>query len=158
MKFSVAPLQTQGLLHTSAISVPSRLRALDARRDKPLRGLRVAVKEIFDVAGMKTGLGSRHYTELYPPASVTAPAIQRLIDAGAELIGLSKMCSMVLKAPPTQCIDFSAPFNPRGDGYQSPSGGNSGQAAAIAAYPWLDFAIGSDCELNSNLPSRSVGM
>lgn len=53
---------------------------------------------------------------------------------------------MVLKAPPTQCIDVSAPFNPRGDGYLSPSGGSSGQATAVAAYEWVDFAIGSDCE------------
>ncbi|KAL9047060.1 MAG: hypothetical protein Q9214_000267 [Letrouitia sp. 1 TL-2023] len=156
-EYSVTLLQVQGLLHTSAISVPSRLRAPNAGRDRPLRGLRVAVKEIFDVAGMKTGLGSRHYTELYPPATVTAPAVQRLIDAGAELIGITKMCSMVLKAPPTQCVDFSAPFNPRGDGYQSPSGGSSGQAAAIAAYSWLDFAIGSDCELDFESPISQCG-
>lgn len=114
---SVVPLQAQGILHASAISVPSRLRTLNAGRDKPLQGLRFAVKEIFDLNGVKTGLGSRHYTGLYPPATVTAPAIQRLVDAGAELVGISKMCSMVLNAPPAQCVDFSAPFNPRGDGY-----------------------------------------
>lgn len=111
----------------------------------PLAGTRITVKDIFDVAGLKTGLGSRAYAELYPPAKTTAHSIQKLLNLGAELVGMSKMCSMVLNAPPTQCVDVIAPFNPRGDGYQSPSGGSSGQAAAVATYKWLDFAIGSDC-------------
>lgn len=104
------------------------------------------MKDIFTIQGLRMGLGSRAYTELYPPASSTAPAIQILLDAGAQLVGISKMCSMVLKAPPTQCIDLSAPFNPRGDGYHSPSGGSSGSAVAVAAYDWIDFAIASDCK------------
>lgn len=32
------------------------------------------------------------------------------------------------------------------DGYQSPGGGSSGSASAIAAYEWLDIAIGTDSE------------
>lgn len=143
--YSILPLQIQGMGQKAAIAVPSRLPGCSKTR-LPLSGYRITVKEIFDVRGLKTGLGSRAYTELYPPASQTAPAIQKLIEGGADLIGISKMCSMVLKAPPTQCIDVSAPFNPRGDGYLSPSGGSSGQAAAVATYEWVDFAVGSDCE------------
>ena len=141
---SVIPLQVQGSGQWSAIAVPSRLCVRDPRKS-PLQGVRITVKEIFSVKGLKTGLGSRAYSELYPPATATSPAIQKLLDAGAEVLGVSKMCPMVLKAPPTQCVDVSAPFNPRGDGYHSPSGGSSGQAAAVATYPWLDFAIASDC-------------
>ena len=37
-----------------------------------------------------------------------------------------------------------APFNPRGDSYQSPSSSSTGSAVASAAYPWLDFTIGTD--------------
>ena len=141
---SVTPINIQGSGQRSAIAVPSRLCVRDPR-SLPLQGVRITVKEIFNMQGLRTGLGSRAYTELYPPAPATSPAIQRLLDAGAEVLGMSKMCPMVLKAPPTQCIDVSAPFNPRGDGYHSPSGGSSGQAAAVANYPWLDFAVASDC-------------
>jgi len=144
VNLSVIPLHIQSSGQQSAISVSSRLCNRDSR-SLPLQGVRITVKDIFDMEGLKTGLGSRAYAELYPPASTTAPAIQRLLDLGVDLVGMSKMCPMVLKAPPTQCIDVSAPFNPRGDGYHSPSGGSSGQAAAIANYPWLDFAIASDC-------------
>ena len=40
--------------------------------------------------------------------------------------------------------DYLAPFNPRGDRYQSPSSSSTGSAVASAAYPWLDFTIGTD--------------
>lgn len=127
------------------VTVASRVQRLEPSR-KPLAGVRITVKDMFDVKGFTTSLGSREYLALSKPATETAPAIQKLIDQGAEIVGLSKMCSMVLLQHPPHCVDFAAPFNPRGDGYQSPSGGNSGQAAAIAAYEWLDIAVGTDCK------------
>jgi Asp-tRNA(Asn)/Glu-tRNA(Gln) amidotransferase A subunit family amidase len=48
------------------------------------------VKDIFDVAGIKSSGGNRAYYQLSPPANETAPAIQKLIDAGAVLIGKMK--------------------------------------------------------------------
>lgn len=143
--FSVVPLHFQRSCQRPAIAVPSRLCGRDPR-SLPLQGVRITVKEIFNMKGLKTGLGSRGYAELYPPALATSTAIQKLVDVGVEILGMSKMCPMVLKTPPTHCVDVSAPFNPRGDGYHSPSGGSSGQAAAVATYPWLDFAVASDCE------------
>ncbi|KAL8963643.1 MAG: hypothetical protein Q9193_000112 [Seirophora villosa] len=153
---SFIPLHIQGTGQKAAIAVASRL-PNSIKNPLPLAGYRITVKEIFDVQGVKTRLGSRAFAELYPPASKTAPAVQKLIDAGANLLGISKMCSMVLKAPPTQCIDVSAPFNPRGDGYLSPSGGSSGQAAAVAAYEWVDFAIGSDSTFSGRMPAQANG-
>lgn len=140
-------MNIQGSAQVPAIAAPSRIRFGANSPRLPLHGVRITVKNIFDVAGLRTALGSRPYAELYPPAKITAVAVQKLIDVGAEIVGMSKMCPMVLKAPPTQCIDVSAPFNPRGDGYLSPSGGSSGHAAAVATHEWLDFAIGSDCKL-----------
>lgn len=51
---------------------------------------------------------------------------------------------MMGKADPKDCIDYLDAFNPRGDGYQFPSGGSSGSAAVVAAYDWLDLSIGTD--------------
>lgn len=130
-----------------SIAVPSRLQSYGAST-KPLAGLRITVKDMFDIEGLAKSLGSREYLALSPTATTTAPAIQILIEQGANVVGLSKMCSMVLLQHPPQCIDFPAPFNPRGDGYQSPSGGNSGQAAAVATYHWLDIAVGTDCDIH----------
>lgn len=41
-------------------------------------------------------------------------------------------------------VDYQAPWNPRGDQYQSTGGSSSGSAAAVAAYDLLDIAIGTD--------------
>jgi hypothetical protein len=144
-------LTIQSTHHTTrSIAVPSRLRTKKSPTF-PLSGMRITVKDMFQIEGFRTSLGSRAYLDLYSPAPHTAPAIQKLIERGAVVLGLTQLCSMVGTTEPTQCIDFQAPFNPRGDGYQSPSGGSSGQPAAIAAYEWLDIAIGSDCESKNSL-------
>lgn len=53
---------------------------------------------------------------------------------------------MLETAPTDFCtrVDYLAPFNPRGDGYQQPSSSSTGSAVACAAYPWLDFTVGTD--------------
>jgi hypothetical protein len=144
-------LTIQSTSHTTrSIAVPSRLRAKKSPTF-PLSGMRVTVKDMFQVEGFRASLGSRAYLDLYPPALRTAPAIQKLIERGAVVLGFTQLCSMVGTTELTQCIDFQAPFNSRGDGYQSPSGGSSGQPAAIAAYGWLDIAVGSDCESKNSV-------
>jgi hypothetical protein len=148
----LVPLRVAGSAHnTISVAVPSRLR-FNRTPSLPLAGVRITVKDIFDLEGIRTSLGSRDHLRLYPPASQTALAVQSLIESGCELTSLSKMCSMVLKQEPTQSIEFLAPMNPRADGWQSPSGGSSGQASAIAQYDWLDIAIASDC---TYVPSSS---
>lgn len=42
-------------------------------------------------------------------------------------------------------VDYHAPWNPRADGYQTPSASSSGSGAAAAAYDWLDLSTGTDC-------------
>ena len=39
---------------------------------------------------------------------------------------------------------YAAPLNPRGDTFQKPSSSSTGSAVACAAYPWLDFTVGTD--------------
>lgn len=67
-------------LNTLSIPVPSRLYTHFAADRRPLEGKRVAVKDLFDMAGLRTGGGSRAYYSTYPPKAVTAVSIQRLID------------------------------------------------------------------------------
>ena len=58
-----------------------------------------------------------------------------------------------------RCIrtDYLAPFNPRGDSYQSPSSSSTGSAVASAAYPWLDFTIGTDTGGSTRHPAGVCG-
>ncbi|KAI9349312.1 amidase signature enzyme [Zopfochytrium polystomum] len=127
------------------VPVPSRLYFGAATTARPLEGLRVAVKDIYDVAGVKTGCGSRAYYALYPAARESSVVVKRLLAAGAVVVGKTKTSQFANGESPTaDWVDQLCPFNPRGEGYQGPSSSSSGSGAAMAAYDWLDSAVGSD--------------
>ena len=111
---------------------------------RPLAGDRIAIKDIFHLRGVKTSLCSRDYFNIYPHQESTADAVQSLINLGAHIVGKTHLSSFAMWEKPTQCTDFQDPFNPRGDGYQSPAGSSSGSGAAIASYDWLDYTLGTD--------------
>jgi hypothetical protein len=111
---------------------------------RPLAGLRVGLKDIIDVRGVKTTLSSRAYAELYPARKEHAPFVRRLLDLGAVIVGKTKTSQF---STATGWVDFRRPRNPRGDGYQEPSGSSTGGAAALAGYRWLDHSVAGDCRL-----------
>ena len=112
---------------------------------KPLAGMRVNLKDNFRVAGIKTTMASRAFTELYTAEEKSADVVTRLVELGAVVVGKSRMCSFAAGEEPTdQWVDFHCPFNPRADMYQSPGSSSSGAGASLAGYPWLDFALGTD--------------
>ncbi|KAL1638141.1 hypothetical protein SLS58_008978 [Diplodia intermedia] len=141
----------------AAVPVPSRLQHHSA---DPLwlAGKRIAVKDNFDIEGVKTSLCNRAYNAFYPPARSTAACVQKLLDQGAVVVGKTKLSSFAATEEPVECIDWPAPWNPRADGYQSPAGSSSGSAAAIAAYGWLDIAIGSDTSGSGRRPGHWNGV
>src|SRR5207245_10970504 len=53
----------------------------------PLTGLTFAAKDLFDVAGHPTGGGNPDWARQRPVPTRHAWAVQRLLDAGATLIG-----------------------------------------------------------------------
>jgi len=59
--------------------------ALPGSGHGPLAGLTFAVKDVFDIAGSRTGFGNPAWLESHPPAASTASAVQLLLDAGAEV-------------------------------------------------------------------------
>lgn len=99
----------------AAIPVPSRL-YFTASDDKPLSGVRVAVKDIYHVNGVKTGAGSRAYYELYPPKNKSAPSVQKLVDLGAVIIGKVKTSQFANGENPTaDWYDINMPRELRTD-------------------------------------------
>ncbi|KAF5540760.1 glutamyl-trna amidotransferase [Fusarium mexicanum] len=140
------------------IGVPSRL-YFTPTDEKPLAGVRFAVKDLFSLAGIKKSNGNRAWWNLYPSANQTAIAIQNLIDAGAIIIGTQKLSQFANGAVPTaDWVDYHAPFNPRGDGYNDPSSSSAGASASIASYSWLDIVVGSDTGGSVRWPAAAVGV
>lgn len=142
---------------SSTIGVPSRL-YYTKTPFQPLAGVRLGVKDIFHIQGTRTSCGNRAYYSLYPPANVTAPAVQKLVDAGAVVVGKMKTSQFANgEAATADWVDYHSPFNARGDGYQDPSSSSAGPGAGIGAYSWLDLGLGSDTGGSIRNPSQVNG-
>ena len=142
----------------NGVAVPSRL-YFTPTAAQPLAGYRLAVKDIFDVKGLKTGCGNRAMYALYPPKNASCPAVQRLLDGGAVLVGKTKASQFANGETATaDWVDQHAPFNPRGEGYQDAGASSTGSGAGVAAYPWLDYAVGSDTGGSVRSPASVDGV
>ena len=67
--------------------VPGPRVHIEGRPGGPLSGLTFAAKDLFDVAGHPTGGGNPDWARSNPVPARHAWAVQRLLDAGATLIG-----------------------------------------------------------------------
>jgi Asp-tRNA(Asn)/Glu-tRNA(Gln) amidotransferase A subunit family amidase len=137
------------------IPVPSRIYSWSDPR--PLAGARVAIKDLFDMKGLITSGGSQAWATIMTPANMTAPSIQRIVDLGAVLVGKYKLAQFASGSNPWDWQDEQYPWNPRGDGYLTCSASSSGGGCSVAAYPWLDYAIGSDTGSSMRRPAAVSG-
>ncbi|KPM46032.1 hypothetical protein AK830_g410 [Neonectria ditissima] len=143
---------------TKNIAIPPRLYSTPTD-EKPLAGLRLGVKDIYHVNGVATSGGNRACFYLYGAQNNTAPAIQLFIDLGAVLVG--KMGTVQFANGDRVTADWvglHALFNPRGDGYQNPSGTSTGPGCGVGAYNWLDLAVGSDTGGSMRGPAGASGI
>jgi Amidase len=140
------------------IGVPSRLYYVPSA-NMPLAGVRIGIKDIYDIAGVRTGNGNRAFYNLYPPATVNSVVVQKLVDAGAVIVGKQKTSQFANGQMATaDWVDYHSPFNGRGDGYQDPSSSSAGAGASMGSYPWLDIALGSDTGGSIRGPSQTNGL
>jgi aspartyl-tRNA(Asn)/glutamyl-tRNA(Gln) amidotransferase subunit A len=118
--------------------------------DGPLAGRRLAVKDLLDTAGIRTTYGSRLYADHVPDR--TATAVQRLVDAGAVVVGktqLPEFAWIVLGQSPW----YGTCHNPARPG-RTTGGSSSGSAAALAA-GLCDLALGTDTGCSIRLPAAA---
>ncbi|KAK0621468.1 amidase signature domain-containing protein [Bombardia bombarda] len=143
---------------TGSVAVPSRL-YFKQTPQLPLNGARISLKDNIHLNGVETTLGSRAYTELYGKQNTTAEFVKVLIKHGAVIVGKTKLSAFAgAELPPNMCIDYFPPWNPRGDGYQGPSGSSSGAAASVAGYRWVDYALCTDTTGSMRMPAAVHGL
>jgi len=121
----------------------------------PLGGLGFAVKDVYDVAGHRTGFGSPDWLRTHAPAARTAPVVERLLEAGAHLVGRTHSDEMTWSLAGDNA-HYGAPVNVNAPGRLA-GGSSSGSAAAVAA-GLVDFALGSDTGGSVRLPASFCGI
>jgi amidase len=121
----------------------------------PLAGLTFAAKDLFDVAGHPTGGGNPDWARHHPIPTRHAWAVQRLLDAGATLIGKTITDEVSLGILGENPFD-GTPLNPRAPD-RVPGGSSSGSASAVAA-GLCDTALGTDTGGSVRVPASFCGL
>ena len=129
--------------------------ALEGSATGPLLGCSFAVKDVFDIAGHRTGNGHPRWLETHPPAERTASAVERLLAAGARLVGKS-YCDEMTYSINGENVHYGAPVNPQAPG-RIPGGSSSGSASAVSG-GLVDFALGTDCGGSVRIPASYCGI
>lgn len=143
------------MLDTVGAFVPDGIFEVEGASEGPLAGKTFAAKDIIDVAGRSTSCGNPDWLRTHAPATATASAIQRCLDAGANLVG--KTVTEELATGLTgENIHHGTPLNLNAPGHVS-GGSSSGSAAAVTA-GLVDFALGSDTGGSVRSPASFCGI
>lgn len=129
--------------------------AMAGAESGPLKGLTFAAKDLFDIAGARTGFGQPDWLRTHAPAETTAPAVQAFLDAGAQLVGKTH-CDELCYSLTGENVHYGTPRNVNAPG-RIPGGSSNGSAAAVAA-GLVDFALGSDCGGSIRIPASYCGV
>jgi aspartyl-tRNA(Asn)/glutamyl-tRNA(Gln) amidotransferase subunit A len=127
--------------------------AAPAPAEGALRGVPVAVKDLFCTEGVPTTAGSRILEGYVPP--YTATAVSRLTESGARLLGKTNMDEFAMGSS-NENSAYGPVRNPW-DRNRVPGGSSGGSAAAVAGRlaPW---AIGTDTGGSIRQPAAFSGI
>lgn len=120
-----------------------------------LAGLTLGVKDIFDVKGVVSGWGNPDRYEEGKVAEATAPAVQKLLDAGARFIGKTQTEELAFSMI-GQNVHYPHPVNPAAP--DRVTGGSSSGSAAAVAGGLADIATGSDTGGSVRAPASFCGL
>ncbi len=127
-------------------------RRLVAGEVLPLAGTVVAVKDNIDVQGLPTTAGCSAFA--YRPG-VSAPAVQRLVEAGSVILGKTNLDQFA-----TGLVGTRSPYGAV-RGARDPervSGGSSSGSAVAVALGITDFALGTDTAGSGRVPAAFGGI
>ena len=124
-------------------------------RSGPLKGLTLAVKDLFDVEGYPTSAGSPHMLALSGIKKKSAAVVQKLLDAGAEFTGKTITDELAFSLNGKNA-HFGTPLN--GGAKDRIPGGSSSGSASVVSNGLCDFALGTDTGGSVRAPASHCGL
>jgi len=135
--------------------VPGEIFELGGRSEGQLAGLNFAVKDLFDVVGRKTGGGNPSWKESHAPAARSAAAVERLLYAGAKVVGKTITDELAYSIVGKNW-HYGTPRNGAAS-ERMPGGSSSGSASAVSN-GLCDFALGTDSGGSVRVPAAYCGL
>ncbi|MEP6825759.1 MAG: amidase, partial [Ramlibacter sp.] len=142
-------LKTMSAAVRSAAADPSQ-------RERPLAGLPVSVKDLFDLEGQTTAAGSTVLADA-APAQRDSPAVARLKAAGGAVMGRTNMTEFAFSGVGTN-PHFGTPVNPADPAVARIPGGSSSGAAVSVATGAAYIGLGSDTGGSIRIPAALCGI
>lgn len=134
---------------------PDGMIRIEGAADGPLKGMTFAVKDLFDVAGTRTGAGNPDFLKRRAPATHHAPPVQSLLDAGATLIGKT-ITDEIAFGLAGENYHYGTPRNSAAP-ERIPGGSSSGSVSVVAG-GICDTALGTDTGGSVRVPSSHCGV
>lgn len=120
-----------------------------------LRGLTVAVKDLFAVAGHRIGAGNPTWLAESPIQATNAAVVQSLLAAGADITGIAQTDEFAYSLGGTN-VHYGTPTNSAAPG-RVPGGSSSGPASAVAL-GLVDVGLGTDTAGSIRVPASYCGL
>ncbi|KAF3996731.1 amidase [Glaciimonas immobilis] len=139
----------------AAAQASDLLRASGQTRS-PIDGLPISIKDLFDVAGSVTRAGSVALNDA-SPAQVSAVVVQRLVAAGAVIIGRTNMTEFAYSGLGIN-PHYGTPRNPWDRSVGRIPGGSSSGAAVSVSDGMAVAGIGSDTGGSIRIPAALCGL
>ena len=121
----------------------------------PLAGLPIVVKDNINTRDMPTSGGTPALQHAQPKQN--APSLQKLLDAGAIVIGKTNMHELAFGITSTNLSPFAGPVKNPYDTTRIPGGSSSGTAVAVAARI-VTCGLGTDTGGSTRVPSALCGI
>lgn len=121
----------------------------------PLAGQTLGVKDLFDLKGYRTGSGNPDWMRTHPAAQATAPSVQALLDAGADIVGKTQTDELAFSLN-GENDHYGTPINPACPD-RIPGGSSSGSASAVAG-GLVAIGLGTDTGGSVRAPASYCGI
>lgn len=120
-----------------------------------LQGRTFVAKDLFNLEGHRSSFGHERWRSTHDAATSTSPILTRMLDAGADLVGLTKLDQLAYSlignvgegAPPRNALNDQLFCG----------GSSSGSAAAVAA-GLADIGLGTDTAGSIRVPAAACGL
>ncbi|KRB76945.1 glutamyl-tRNA amidotransferase [Nocardioides sp. Root190] len=121
----------------------------------PLVGESLAVKDLYDVAGLSVGAGNPTRLAAADPADTDAEVVAALVAAGASIRGITQTDEFAYSLAGTNA-HYGTPPNPAAPGRIS--GGSSSGSASAVALGEASIGLGTDTGGSIRVPSSYQGL